>query len=274
MVCVGSSRYNSARSGIRRTGRFHFGAAPFRQLIALGISPFPNSQMTIMLSPRSVEQRPVRDSWVLRDDSMNGENEIPPAEAQARLAAIVESSDDAIVSKTLQGVITTWNNGAERIFGWTAAEVIGKPITIIIPPDRLDEEPKILSGPAAAASASITSRPSARPRTGRLLDISVTISPVRDERARSSASRRWRGTSRCRSAYSRNSRPPSEGADDVRGRPPNRAREVGRGGQPGEGPLPQRAVARAPHAADAGAGGGQPDRCRPAVPPHLAEQVR
>ena len=57
-------------------------------------------------------------------------------EAQAKLAAIVESSDDAIVSKTLDGIITTWNRGAQRIFGWAADEVIGRPINIIIPPDR------------------------------------------------------------------------------------------------------------------------------------------
>src|SRR4051794_18498202 len=67
------------------------------------------------------------------------------AVAQARLAAIVESSDDAIVSKTLEGVIVSWNKGAERIFGWRSDEVVGRPITIIIPPDRLEEEPHILS---------------------------------------------------------------------------------------------------------------------------------
>jgi PAS domain S-box-containing protein len=60
------------------------------------------------------------------------------------LAAIVESSDDAIVSKDLNGIILSWNRGAERLFGYTTAEVVGKSITIIIPPDHLDEEPKIL----------------------------------------------------------------------------------------------------------------------------------
>src|SRR3954447_19927707 len=67
-----------------------------------------------------------------------------PAPALARLAAIVESSDDAIVSKTLDGIITTWNAGAQRIFGWSAQEAVGKAINIIIPPDRQDEEPQIL----------------------------------------------------------------------------------------------------------------------------------
>ena len=65
-------------------------------------------------------------------------------ELRGRLAAIVASSDDAIISKTLDGVIVTWNEGATRVFGYTAAEAIGKHITLVIPPDRLDEEPKIL----------------------------------------------------------------------------------------------------------------------------------
>src|SRR3982750_4247036 len=111
---------------------------------------------------------------------MNGGSEITPAEATARLAAIVESSDDAIVSKTLQGIIKTWNHGAERIFGWTAAEVIDKPITIIIPDDRLDEEPKILERMSRGERVDHfqTIR---KTKDGRLINVSVTISPVRDE---------------------------------------------------------------------------------------------
>jgi PAS domain S-box-containing protein len=64
--------------------------------------------------------------------------------AQAHLAALVASSDDAIVSKNLDGIIRSWNEGAERLFGYTAAEAIGQPITLVIPPDRLEEEPAIL----------------------------------------------------------------------------------------------------------------------------------
>src|SRR5258706_10162136 len=66
------------------------------------------------------------------------------AELQAKLGAIVECSDDAIVSKTLDGIVTTWNKGAERIFGYQAQEMIGKPINIIVPNDRHEEEPKTL----------------------------------------------------------------------------------------------------------------------------------
>jgi PAS domain S-box-containing protein len=107
----------------------------------------------------------------------------PQAVVQARLAAIVESSDDAIISKNLDGVVTSWNKGAERIFGWEAAEVIGKPITIIIPPDRLEEEPKILQRLRAGERMDHfeTIR---RTKDGTLIEVSVTISPVRDETGR------------------------------------------------------------------------------------------
>ena len=100
-------------------------------------------------------------------------------EAQARLAAIVESSDDAIVSKTLDGVIRSWNAGAERIFGYTAAEAVGRPITLIIPPDRQDEEPAILA--RLRRGERVDHFETVRvAKDGRRLDISLTISPVRD----------------------------------------------------------------------------------------------
>ena len=65
---------------------------------------------------------------------------------RARLAAIVDSSDDAIVSKNLDGIIQTWNNGAERIFGYTSEEAVGRPVLMLLPPDRRSEEPAILRG--------------------------------------------------------------------------------------------------------------------------------
>jgi two-component system, chemotaxis family, CheB/CheR fusion protein len=96
-----------------------------------------------------------------------------------RLASIVESSDDAIVSKDLHGIITSWNRGAERLFGYKAEEAIGKPITILIPPDRVDEEPEILArirrGERIDHYDTIRRR-----KDGRLIDISLTVSPLKD----------------------------------------------------------------------------------------------
>jgi PAS domain S-box-containing protein len=104
-------------------------------------------------------------------------------EALARLAAIVESSDDAIISKTLEGVITTWNNGAERIFGYTAAEAIGRPITMLVPDDRQYEEPQILARLRAGERVDHYETVRVR-KDGGFLEVSVTISPVRDSRGR------------------------------------------------------------------------------------------
>jgi PAS domain S-box-containing protein len=95
------------------------------------------------------------------------------------LASIVESSDDAIVSKNLDGIIMSWNQGAERLFGYTAAEVIGKSINILIPPDLVDEEPGILArlrrGERVDHFETIRVR-----KDGSRLNISLTISPVKD----------------------------------------------------------------------------------------------
>lgn len=102
----------------------------------------------------------------------------PVHDAAAFLGAIVESSDDAIVSKSLLGIITTWNRGAERLFGYTAEEAVGQPITMLIPEDRLQEEPAILARIQAGEPVDHfeTIR---RRKDGSLLDISLTISPIR-----------------------------------------------------------------------------------------------
>ncbi len=100
--------------------------------------------------------------------------------ARQQLAAIVEGSHDAILTKDLDGNITSWNKGAEQIFGYSADEVLGEPITILIPPDRHAEEPKILErirrGERIDHYETIRRR-----KDGALLHISLTVSPIRDE---------------------------------------------------------------------------------------------
>src|SRR5688572_331557 len=106
------------------------------------------------------------------------------AETTSRLlASIVESSDDAIISKDLDGIINSWNGGAERVFGYKADEVLGRPSTILMPADRYDEESAILerirSGHSVEHYETV-----GRQKDGALIDISLTISPIRDESGR------------------------------------------------------------------------------------------
>ena len=94
-------------------------------------------------------------------------------------AAIVTSSDDAIISKDLDGIINSWNSGAQRLFGYSAEEVVGKPISILIPPDRIDEEPVILQrlrrGERIEHYETVRCR-----KDGTTFDVSLTISPIRN----------------------------------------------------------------------------------------------
>src|SRR5689334_9290064 len=107
----------------------------------------------------------------------------PDAEELAYLAAIVESSDDAIISKDLNGIVRWCNAAAERMFGYAMAELVGKPIRIIIPADRQAEEDDILArlrrGERVDHFQTIR-----RAKDGRLLDVSITVSPVRDSSGR------------------------------------------------------------------------------------------
>jgi two-component system CheB/CheR fusion protein len=110
---------------------------------------------------------------------------IPTSEALAAawLAAIVDSSDDAIVSKTLDGIVTSWNPAAERLFGYAADEIVGHPIATLAPPDRKNEMPAILErlrrGEKVDHFETVRRR-----KDGSLVDISLTVSPIRDEQGR------------------------------------------------------------------------------------------
>jgi PAS domain S-box-containing protein len=101
------------------------------------------------------------------------------ARASQQLAAIVESSADAIISKDLNSIVTSWNHGAERLFGYPAREIIGQSITILLPPERLNEEPDILErvrrGERIEHYETIRRR-----KDGKLLEISLTVSPIQD----------------------------------------------------------------------------------------------
>jgi len=136
--------------------------------VSITVSPVRNTQGKIIGAlkvARDIEQRKLTD------------------DARDRLAAIVDSSDDAIVSKTLQGFITSWNRGAEKIFGYTPAEAIGQHITLIIPSDRQDEEIDVLAhiGRGEKVDHFETVR---QAKDGRKVNISLTVSPVRDARGR------------------------------------------------------------------------------------------
>ena len=104
-------------------------------------------------------------------------------EAALRLVSIVESSDDAILSKDLDGIITSWNTGAIRLFGYAPEEIIGKPVTVLIPEDRQDEEPAIIDrirrGQRVDHYETVRKR-----KDGSLVEISLTVSPIKDATGR------------------------------------------------------------------------------------------
>jgi PAS domain S-box-containing protein len=130
--------------------------------------------------------RPTSAFWTIRyDPDMAQPPESNPARSanlspERLLAAIVDSSDDAVVSKDLNGVVTSWNKGAQRIFGYTAEEMVGQSIVRLMPPDRVNEEPAILArlrrGERVEHFETVRVR-----KDGRLIDVSLTISPVRDD---------------------------------------------------------------------------------------------
>jgi PAS domain S-box-containing protein len=117
----------------------------------------------------------IHSRWFIRDVT----HERLAEGARAHLAAIVESSDDAIVSKTLEGIIRSWNRAAERLFGYSAEEVVGQPITLIIPPERMEEEVEILR--KLRRGERVDHFETVRvANDGRRIDVALTISPIRD----------------------------------------------------------------------------------------------
>lgn len=128
---------------------------------------------------RNADGKPIRVFGVVADVTRRREDD----RAQLHMAAIVESSDDAVISKTLDGVIQSWNAGAHRIFGYTAAETVGRSILMLLPPERHHEEAIILG--RLRAGERIDHYESVRvTKDGRHIDVSLTISPVKDRSGR------------------------------------------------------------------------------------------
>jgi PAS domain S-box-containing protein len=130
----------------------------------------------ISLSPLETEEG-VLVSSTIRDVTERKKAD----EARAQLAAIVDSSDDAVIGKSLDGIIRSWNRGAKRIFGYSEEEVIGKPISMLLPPGRQGEEPAIIErlkrGERVEPFETVRRR-----KDGQDIDVSVTISPIHDSR--------------------------------------------------------------------------------------------
>jgi len=148
----------------------HFDAVRLRKdgrlvNVSLAISPIIGRDGTVLGA-----------SHVARDITAGSELEL----VRARLAAIVESSDDAIISKDLNGIVRTWNKGAERIYGYAALEMIGRSMALLLPPDRLDEEAAILQrlGNGERVDHFETAR---LRKDGSRIEVSLTISPVYDK---------------------------------------------------------------------------------------------
>jgi PAS domain S-box-containing protein len=127
-----------------------------------------------------------------------------PGSAEQILWSIVESSNDSIITENLEGIISSWNKSAERLFGYTVEEVIGKPIKILIPPERRDEEPTILARVRRGERIDVyeTVR---QHKDGSLIDISLTVSPIKNAQGKilgaSKIARTYlKITARCRSA--------------------------------------------------------------------------
>jgi len=143
-----------------------------------------------MLIARDGSERPIDDSAApIRDDEGHIHGVVlifrdvterrRAADIQRRLAAIVESSDDAIVGKSLDGLITSWNEGAERLYGYAADEIIGRPFSVLIPPDRPEEVAatvaRLRRGERAEHFETVRRR-----KDGRLIDVAVSYSPIKD----------------------------------------------------------------------------------------------
>lgn len=149
--------------------------------VEISLSPVETeSGMLVLSAIRDISDRKrIEEELQKAHDDLAASKDRELLEYQNRLALIVDSSQDAIIGKNLDGIITHWNQGAERIYGYAAEEMIGKPITMLAPPDRSDEIPGILkrirSGERVEYFESIRVR-----KDGQHLNVSISVSPIRD----------------------------------------------------------------------------------------------
>src|SRR5271166_5362427 len=149
--------------------------------VEISLSPVPTSNGLLVLSAiRDISDRKRIEEELRRvHKELEERKDRQLWQYQSRLALIVDSSQDAIIGKNLDGVVTHWNKGAERIYGYTAEEVIGKSIAILAPPERADEIPQILE--TVRGGKSVEHFESVRlTKDGRRLNVSITVSPIRD----------------------------------------------------------------------------------------------
>ena len=140
----------------------------------IDVSARARAQLSILNS--ELEERVQRRTAALQTEIADRKQAQERAE---RLAAIVESSDDAIISKDLRGIINAWNRGAEKVFGYSAAEIVGRPMLVLFPPDRGAEEAEILERIARGESVDHYETIRVR-KDGTRINVSATISPIRD----------------------------------------------------------------------------------------------
>jgi PAS domain S-box-containing protein len=129
-------------------------------------------------NPDTTKNTPLRIHQFSTDNpEMN--NILAVMEKLLHWAAIIESSDDAIISKSIDGYITSWNKGAERLYGYTSAEIVGKPVSVLMPPEKEDDFPFIMSQLQQGHKVEHyeTRR---KTKEGKVLDVSITVSPIRD----------------------------------------------------------------------------------------------
>ncbi len=149
--------------------------------VEISLSPVASEGSTLVLCAI----RDISDRKKTEDDLRRANEELAQRadrelwDSRTRLAAIVDSSDDAIIGKTLDGIVTDWNRGAERMYGYTAEEIIGKPLITIVPPERHEEVTRILQ--TVGRGESVRYLESVRvSKDGKLVNVSITVSPIHD----------------------------------------------------------------------------------------------